>query len=357
MALIGDDLAELAGDGPRRPSAPTWSSPAVPRAARRRELLADRPTVDGQPAAYVCESFTCKQPVTDCRLTQRPALIEMQDQCEAPSSPSPPVAARSGSSSRSGSRRSSSPPARPTCRTSSKTPKATRRPPTCPAAPNRPRALKATESLQKGEIAPAVIVYRRDSGLTAADQQTIDADVGKMTDKALPGRDPRRRHGSRRRWQARTQDKAPDSPPKGLPPRAAGRRPARSRASPPTTPPSSARSARRTARRRSSPPTSRATARANGSSTRSSTGATRSPTNERRSGSQDHRRRRLLGRRDRSLRRHQRHAAAGRAQPGDLPADRDLPLADVLPDPADRRWSVRGDALALARLRADRARA
>jgi RND superfamily putative drug exporter len=48
-------------------------------------------------------------------------------------------------------------------------------------------ALKATESLQKGELAPAVIVFRRDSGLTAADRQTIVEDVGKMTSKRFPG--------------------------------------------------------------------------------------------------------------------------------------------------------------------------
>jgi putative drug exporter of the RND superfamily len=48
-------------------------------------------------------------------------------------------------------------------------------------------ALKATEALQKGELAPAVIVFRRDSGLTAADRQTIIEDVGKMTAKRFPG--------------------------------------------------------------------------------------------------------------------------------------------------------------------------
>jgi RND superfamily putative drug exporter len=48
-------------------------------------------------------------------------------------------------------------------------------------------ALKATESLQNGEIAPAVIVYRRDSGLTPADFRTIEADVGEMTAKRFPG--------------------------------------------------------------------------------------------------------------------------------------------------------------------------
>jgi hypothetical protein len=28
-------------------------------------LLADRPTVDGAPTAYVCERYACRQPVTD----------------------------------------------------------------------------------------------------------------------------------------------------------------------------------------------------------------------------------------------------------------------------------------------------
>ncbi len=49
------------------------------------------------------------------------------------------------------------------------------------------KALEATESLQDGEIAPAVIVYRRDSGLTAADFAKIEADVGKMAGKRFPG--------------------------------------------------------------------------------------------------------------------------------------------------------------------------
>jgi RND superfamily putative drug exporter len=49
------------------------------------------------------------------------------------------------------------------------------------------KALDATESLQKGEIAPAVIIYRRESGLTAADRRTIEEDVGQMTSKRFPG--------------------------------------------------------------------------------------------------------------------------------------------------------------------------
>ncbi len=48
-------------------------------------------------------------------------------------------------------------------------------------------ALDAVESLQKGELAPAVIVYRREAGLTAADRRTIVADVGAMTKERFPG--------------------------------------------------------------------------------------------------------------------------------------------------------------------------
>jgi RND superfamily putative drug exporter len=48
-------------------------------------------------------------------------------------------------------------------------------------------SLDATEALQKGEIAPAVVVYRRDSGLTAADRETIVEDVGRMAEKRFTG--------------------------------------------------------------------------------------------------------------------------------------------------------------------------
>jgi len=48
-------------------------------------------------------------------------------------------------------------------------------------------ALNATEELQNGEIAPAVIVYRNDAGLTAANFRTIEADVRKMTEERFPG--------------------------------------------------------------------------------------------------------------------------------------------------------------------------
>jgi RND superfamily putative drug exporter len=49
------------------------------------------------------------------------------------------------------------------------------------------KALTATEELQGGELAPAVIVFRRESGLTAADRQTIQRDVAKLTEQRFPG--------------------------------------------------------------------------------------------------------------------------------------------------------------------------
>ena len=51
-----------------------------------------------------------------------------------------------------------------------------------PGSAESTAALKATESLQNGELAPAVIIYRRGSGLTAADRQTIAADVKEMAE-------------------------------------------------------------------------------------------------------------------------------------------------------------------------------
>jgi uncharacterized protein YyaL (SSP411 family) len=36
-----------------------------PEGSERPELLRERTSVEGHPAAYVCEHFTCKQPVTD----------------------------------------------------------------------------------------------------------------------------------------------------------------------------------------------------------------------------------------------------------------------------------------------------
>jgi RND superfamily putative drug exporter len=50
-------------------------------------------------------------------------------------------------------------------------------------------ALEATESLQDGELAPAVIVYRRDTGLTAADRRYIRRNIAELdaTSEEFPG--------------------------------------------------------------------------------------------------------------------------------------------------------------------------
>ena len=49
------------------------------------------------------------------------------------------------------------------------------------------KALEATEDLQGGELAPAVIVYRRASGLTPADLEKIREDVQRLTQERFPG--------------------------------------------------------------------------------------------------------------------------------------------------------------------------
>jgi RND superfamily putative drug exporter len=49
------------------------------------------------------------------------------------------------------------------------------------------KALTATEDLQGGELASAVIVYYRASGLTPADAAKIQKDVGSLTQKRFPG--------------------------------------------------------------------------------------------------------------------------------------------------------------------------
>jgi uncharacterized protein len=64
VALVGDDLAELVATV-RAAFRPHQVLAGGPTGSEQPALLANRPTVDGQPAAYVCEGFTCKQPVTD----------------------------------------------------------------------------------------------------------------------------------------------------------------------------------------------------------------------------------------------------------------------------------------------------
>ena len=49
------------------------------------------------------------------------------------------------------------------------------------------KALEAAEELQGGELAPAVIIYRRETGLTPADRQKIVEDVQRLTERRFPG--------------------------------------------------------------------------------------------------------------------------------------------------------------------------
>ncbi len=56
-----------------------------------------------------------------------------------------------------------------------------------PGSAESTKALSATEELQDGELATAVIIYRRADGLTPADFSQIEADVGKMSSKKFTG--------------------------------------------------------------------------------------------------------------------------------------------------------------------------
>ncbi|HET7416078.1 MAG TPA: thioredoxin domain-containing protein [Solirubrobacterales bacterium] len=62
VALVGDDLSELAAVVRDRPR-PHLVLAGGPEGTDQPPLLADRTIVDGQPAAYVCENFTCQLPV------------------------------------------------------------------------------------------------------------------------------------------------------------------------------------------------------------------------------------------------------------------------------------------------------
>jgi uncharacterized protein len=68
VALVGEPLDALA-DLARRRYRPTivlaGMAPGDAEAEAAIPLLAGRTPVDGRPAAYVCENFTCSLPVTD----------------------------------------------------------------------------------------------------------------------------------------------------------------------------------------------------------------------------------------------------------------------------------------------------
>jgi uncharacterized protein YyaL (SSP411 family) len=64
VALVGDDLSSLAAVVRSR-HRPHLVLAGGPEGSELPELLRDRPAVEGLPAAYVCENFACKTPVTD----------------------------------------------------------------------------------------------------------------------------------------------------------------------------------------------------------------------------------------------------------------------------------------------------
>ena len=64
VALVGDDLAELAA-AVRSAFRPHLVLAGGPEGEATPPLLQDRTTVDGRAAAYVCENFSCRLPVTD----------------------------------------------------------------------------------------------------------------------------------------------------------------------------------------------------------------------------------------------------------------------------------------------------
>jgi uncharacterized protein YyaL (SSP411 family) len=64
VALVGDDLTNLSRVV-RAEHRPHLVLAGGPEGSGLPPLLRDRPTIDGRPAAYVCESFACKQPVAD----------------------------------------------------------------------------------------------------------------------------------------------------------------------------------------------------------------------------------------------------------------------------------------------------
>ena len=206
------------------------------------------------------------------------------------------------------------------------------------------KALAATEELQSGELAPAVIVYRRESGLTPADRRKIVEDVGRMTQERFPGVVPDGARAAAGGQQVEQTRGAPSGQPPGCgelhhadPRSARGLRALRGPGL----------LARRQGSDRDRLPEGRGRRgqdhRPDRRVARHRVGSGRGPRGE------DHGRRGLRRRRDQGLREHQRHAAAGGAHARDRAADPDLPLADLPVHPAGG-GHLRGDPRPLDRL-------
>ncbi|HEY7456247.1 MAG TPA: MMPL family transporter [Solirubrobacterales bacterium] len=56
-----------------------------------------------------------------------------------------------------------------------------------PGSAESTAALEATDRLQGGELAPAVVIFQRESGIAAADRRAIVADVAAMAEERFPG--------------------------------------------------------------------------------------------------------------------------------------------------------------------------
>ena len=141
----------------RRPlgaTAPTSSSPAGPRAPRRPSCSQARTDVDGKAAAYVCEHFSLPgagdrstEPVRSAlKASVRNARLVLHLRRRPPCE----VGRLRDLVRRDLHRRR---PGR-TCPASSKTPKTTRRPPTSPATPNRPRRWPPPNRCRRAKSPP-----------------------------------------------------------------------------------------------------------------------------------------------------------------------------------------------------------
>ena len=74
VALVGEGLGELAGVVRRRFRPTTVLAgmrPGDPEAQEAVPLLSGREPVNSRPAAYVCENFTCRMPVTSLEELER----------------------------------------------------------------------------------------------------------------------------------------------------------------------------------------------------------------------------------------------------------------------------------------------